>query len=75
MATGGTLSYVTFLYDDIQWTRSTNDIAIAGINGGDSVRSVNIRLGHITTTSNVGVDGMWMYRVDSLDFIHPPPPL
>ncbi len=74
MATGGPLSYVTFLYNDIQWTISTIDIAIAGINGGDGVRSVNLRppestnhedLRNLTTTSNVGVDGMWMYRVDS----------
>ncbi len=75
MATGGQLSYVAFLYDDIQWTVGDigNVIVVAGINGGDGVRSVNLRLPestnhedlrNLTTTSNVGVDGMWMYRVD-----------
>ncbi len=77
MATDGQLSYVTFLYDDIQWTDSGR--ALAGINAGDGVRSVNLPeslsddIRNLVTTSNMGVDGMWMYRVDSSDIISPGP--
>ncbi len=69
MGTDGQLSYVTFLYDDIQWTDSGR--ALAGINGSDGVRSVTLPgsgtedIRNLTTTSNVGVEGVWMYRVDS----------
>ncbi len=69
MGTDGQLSYVTFLYDDIQWTDSGR--ALAGINAGDGVRFVTIHgsgtedIRNLTTTSNVGVEGVWMYRVDS----------
>ena len=69
MGTDGQHSYVTFLYDDIQWTDSGR--ALAGINAGDGVRSVTLPgsgtedIRNLTTTSNVGVEGVWMYRVDS----------
>ncbi len=69
MAMDGQLSYVTFLYDDIQWTDSGR--ALAGINACDGVRSVTLPgsgtedIRNLTTTSNVGVEGVWMYRVDS----------
>ncbi len=45
--------------------------ALAGINGGDGVRSVTVpgslseAIMNITTTSNVGRPGVWMYRVDT----------
>ncbi len=69
MGTGGQLSYVTFLYDDIQWTDSGR--ALAEINADDGVRSVTLPgsgsedIRNLTTTSNVAVEGVWMYRVDS----------
>ena len=75
MATDGQISFVTFLYDDIQWTRAGR--ALAGINGGDGVRSVTLpgsrseAIRNLTTTSNVGVPGVWMYRVDSSDIVTP----
>ncbi len=72
MAYDGLLSFVTFLYEDIQWS---DDNAFAGffflgippvlIPGSDSDAR------NLTTTSNVGVPGMWMYRVDT-DIIMPP---
>ncbi len=67
MATDGQLSFVTFLYDDIQWTSDINEVGISP----DETRSVGLPgsgssdLSHLVTTSNVGVEGMWMYRVDS----------
>ncbi len=69
MAMDGQLSFITFLYDDIQWTNSGE--SQAGINGGDGVRSVtliqsrSVDYSNLTTTSNVGVESVWMYRVDS----------
>ena len=73
MATDGQLSFVTFLYDDIQWT---DDFTEAGIIQLDSPLAVLIPASDsdsriLTTTSNVGVPGMWMYRVDT-DIIMPP---
>ncbi len=73
MAYDGDLSFVTFLYEDIQWS---DDDAFAGffhgyygpivfIPGSDSDAR------NLTTTSNVGVPGMWMYRVDSLNLFFP----
>ncbi len=74
MATDGQLSFVTFLYDDIQWS---DDNALAGIYlvmlpvvkipGSDSDNRSLI----LTNTSNVNVPGMWMYRVDSNVFMPP----
>ncbi len=69
MATDGQRSFVIFLYDDIQGTSGGD--ALAGINGGDGVRSVTVpgslseAIMNITTTSNVGRPGVWMYRVDT----------
>ncbi len=75
VATDGQLSFVTFLYDDIQWS---DDDAVAGIYRDDAPPAVVLIPGSdfdariLTTTSNVGVPGMWMYRVDSPDIIMPP---
>ncbi len=72
MATDGQVSFVTFLYDDIQWRDMSTQ---AGIDG-DKVRFVDILESvpdarNLDTNSNVGVPGMWIYRVDSSDFIFP----
>ncbi len=69
----GLLSFVTFLYEDIQWS---DDDAFAGIFAGFFFPPVLIPgsdsdARNLTTTSNVGVPGMWMYRVDSLDLFFP----
>ncbi len=75
MAVGDQFSFITFLYDDIQWTDGGR--AAAGINGGDGVRFLNLPVSRssdnraYTTNSNVGVDGVWMYRVDYSRIIHP----
>ena len=78
MATDGQLSFVTFLYEEIQWTdsgRTDSVSAIAGIDNGALILDLpgsgfdDVR--NLVNTSNVGVDGMWMYRVDSSDIIHP----
>ena len=74
-------SYVTFLYVDIQWTVSTTGIrSLAGINGGDGVRSETLsgslseNIINLETTSNVDVPGMWMCRVDASEINSPESP-
>ena len=72
-------SYVIFLYPDkrIQWTTGDNSggknglggtEALAGINAGDGVNSITINVSssivNITKTSNVGIPGIWMFKVD-----------
>ena len=71
-------SFVTFIYANIQWTTGdhsggTNGLggteALAGINTGDGVNSITIpgsltpNVLNIAETSNVGVPGVWMFRV------------
>ena len=70
LATTATESFVIFLYADgkIQWA----DNALAGINAGNinGVSSTIIpgsqtpSIINITQTSNVGVPGLWMFKVD-----------
>ena len=71
----------------IQWTASdaaggTGGLfgtipARAGVNAGDGVRSVTVPASgtqsiiNIASTSNVGVDGVWIYRVDAAEIVHP----
>ncbi len=75
MATDDQASYVTFLYNDIQWTDLGH--ALAGINGGDGNRALTIRnslsdaITNLVTTSNVRMPGVWMYKVDSSAIIDP----
>ncbi len=70
ISTDGQLSFVTFLYDDIQWSP---DNSLAGI-FFSSITQVKIPASarNLPTTSNVDVNGMWMYRVDSSSIIMPP---
>ena len=68
LATSATSSYVMFLYADgkIQWENG----ALAGINAVDGVNYVTIpgsltpSIINITQTSNVGIPGVWMFKVD-----------
>ena len=62
----------TYVHGGIQWTtgQSSREIdALAGINAGDGVNSVTIPgsltpdIINITQTSNVGIPGVWMFRV------------
>ncbi len=60
-------SYVTYLYDDIQWTLNIRRVGFFTkisalfklLGSGDTVRN-------LVTTSNVGMNGIWMYRVDGV---------
>ena len=69
LASSQSESFVIFQYDDIQWT-SSSGAALAGINVGDGVNHVTIpgsrtsSILDIEETSNVGVPGVWIFRVD-----------
>ncbi len=70
ISTDGQLSFVTFLYDDIQWSEDNSQAGIFFF----TITHVKIpgSARNLPTNSNVGVDGMWMYRVDSSSIIMPP---
>ena len=79
MITDGTYSFVIFLYADnlIQWSLG----AQAGFNAGDGVRSTTIPgsltedILNIASTSNIGVPGKYLFRVDDTSIaVTPPPP-
>ena len=83
LITDGTNSFVIFLYADdlIQWSQgsaSTVD-AQAGFNAGDGIRHFTIEgsqtpaIVNISTTSNIGVPGKYMFRVDDTTVATPPP--
>ena len=64
LATDGETSAVSFLYSDIQWGEG----AEIGFNGGDRASFFTVPLSvpstDIDTQSNVGVPGLFIYRVD-----------
>ena len=80
LATDGVRSFVMFLYADglIQWLWSQDHYGIpaqVGFNAGDGVRffshpdSMSIRLFNISETSNIGIPGLWLFRVDREDIV------
>ncbi|XP_065916878.1 uncharacterized protein [Dysidea avara] len=82
LATSEVESFVIFLYADgrIQWTtggRSRGREALAGINGGDGFNFVTIpgsqtpSIINITQTSNVGIPGIWMYSLRTVNGCEP----
>ncbi len=71
MTTDGERSFVTFLYADIQW--QTTALASVGHSVGVTLPGSGTQaIRDLVTTSNVRVDGLWMYRVDT-DIISGPP--
>ena len=83
MGTDGVRSFVIYLYADgeIQWTISESEDrrslpAQVGFNAGDGIRffvvpeSRTPEIINITTTSNVDIPGVWMFRVDQEDIMN-----
>ena len=67
LASDGSQTFVMFLYHDIQWSRRTS----IGLNAGDGVNFVTVSesltldgILSLPNTSNVGVPGVYIYRVD-----------
>ena len=72
MATDGNRSFVFFTYTDIQWGEGG-----VGFDAGDGVRSFTLP-GSLTADiqdvedgSNVGVEGVYAYRVDLQEIVGP----
>ena len=81
MGTDGIRSFVVYLYADgeIQWTISTDPNSLpaqVGFNAGDGIRFFVVpqsrmpEIINITTTSNVDIPGVWMFRVDQEDIMN-----
>ena len=82
LASDGDTSFALFIYDDIQWTTGDASEgesgtggfpAEVGFNAGDGVRFKEVPTSqtdeviNIETTSNVGKEGLWVFRVDQDD--------
>ena len=83
LATDGIYSFAIFLYADnlIQWSLGDESEAHAqaGFNAGDGVRHLTIggsqtpAIVDIETTSNIGVPGKYLFRVDDTTIVATPP--
>ena len=69
LATDGTLTFVMFLYEDIQWSTNTS----IGFNAGDGANFFTVPESitedgvlNLDSTSNVNLSGVYIYRVDQL---------
>ena len=78
MATDGQRTFVIFDYLDIRWTDASYSGSagiIIGFNAGHSNKSFTLEMGEtlplIGSTSNVGVPGIYIFRVDQEIVIHP----
>ena len=86
LVSDGSLSFAMFLYGKIQWiTGDTSGVtggrggtpARAEFNAGDGKRiftlpgSQTASLINITTTSNVGVPGQWIFQINGKDILSP----
>ena len=74
LVTDGTLSFAIFLYGDIQWTTvGTDNPALVGVNVGDGIQQLNVSesltedIINITTTTNIGVPGVWIFQLNGAD--------
>ena len=66
-------TYVLFLYEDIQWSGGQT---VVGFNTGDGTNSFTIPESmtsdgvlNLHQTSNVGLPGTYIYRVDQLEVV------
>ena len=73
-----------FLYGDLQWTTGDNSggsgglggtEALVGINAGDGINSVTVpgsrapNITNVINTSNVGIPGVWIFKVDECTYV------
>ncbi len=84
LITDGEVSFVLFLYAEIQWTTAEGVFGLettpaqTGFNAGDRLRSVSLpgsqtdaALELDVTEGNTGVRGLWIFRVDEESFTIP----
>ena len=68
LASDGEVSYVLLIYETFQWGEQEN--TTAGFNAGDGVRFESLT-GPLAEDSNVGISGVYIYRVDLPDVLNP----
>lgn len=75
IATNGFMTYVLYLYEDINWGDGDTSI---GFNAGDGTRAFNLpeaantqSILNLESTSNVGIPGAYYFRVDQDSVILP----
>ena len=68
LATDGNRTFVMFLYEDMQWGSAQTRI---GFNAGDTLQSITLTESliiddvlNLENTSNVGIPGVYIFRVD-----------
>ena len=68
LATDGTMTFVMFLYEDIQWGSAQTTI---GFNAGDRSQFITLPESltaegvlNLENTTNVGIPGVYIFRVD-----------
>ena len=68
LATDGTMTFVMFLYEDIQWGRAETTI---GFYAGDRVQTITLPESlfaegvlNLASTTNVEIPGVYIFRVD-----------
>lgn len=72
LVTDGQMSFVLFIYGEIQW-----GFANVGFNAGDGTRffmvpgALTADAISIETDSNVGLPGLYIYRVDLIEVLEP----
>ena len=75
LATDGFLSFVFYIYIDIQWGGPTQ----LGFNAGDGMNSFTLPdtfntsadVLNLESTSNVGIPGCYIFRVDTQQILRP----
>ena len=61
------MSFVIFYYDTIEW--GSNDSVTTGLNAGDGIRYEAVASRNLTVNSNIGLPGVFVYRVDRDDIL------
>ena len=71
LVTDGLLSFVMFLYEEIEWTKGDRSKpAVVGVHAEDGHQFENVSesltpaIMNINTTSNVGIPGVWIFLVN-----------
>lgn len=73
LARGDEVSFVSFIYDDIEWSESSN-IGFRNADGSQIFMvpgALTPSAIDIEETSNVGVEGLYLYRVDGDTIVGP----
>ena len=72
MATDGEKSFVFFIYTDVQWGEAT-----IGFDAGDGMRGFNLLdspnedVREVEESNNIGVAGVYAFRVDLPEIVGP----